>query len=92
MAIMPTPVLASTRAHRPLRAFSVTVGTEGQKLEFTALAPSKGQALAIALDQAPEGFAVCISVRPHGLPEFAVKRAGIHDELVGQLVYADVLG
>lgn len=92
MALLACPTLAPASAHRPLRAFSVTVATDGQKLEFSALAPSSGYALGMALDQAPHGFGVCISVRPHGLPEFAVKRSGIDDATLGQLVYADVLG
>ena len=59
-------VIAHTRAaaQSPLRAFSVTLRSPGQRLAYTALAHSSGDALCDALSLPGLPLPVCASVKP----------------------------
>lgn len=81
--------LVKTPTNRPLNQFSISIDTDGEILEFTALAASGASALGIALENAPEGNFVCICVRPHDLPVSVVMRGALKTP-GARLVYADV--
>lgn len=68
---MPSIALAHQRSNatRPLRAFSVSIRFADQRLGYTALARSSGDALAMPGIQAP----VAASVKPVGSPADALR-------------------
>lgn len=61
---MPATVSAPTRAHRPLRGYSVTLRTPGQSLAFPAIARSSGEAAEVALSHCPEDAPFGLVVKP----------------------------
>lgn len=60
---------AITSQPRPLRAFHVSLRATGQRLAFTALARSSGDALCNALSIPGLPLPVCACVKPAGLLE-----------------------
>ena len=70
---MPATLSAPRRAHRPLRAFHVSLRTAGQRLAFTALARSSGEALGHALARPELAPPVAACVRPVGAPAEAMR-------------------
>lgn len=68
---MPATVAAHSRAHRPLRAFDVSLFSAGQRLAFTALARSSSEALCNALELPQLAPPVAVSVKPAGTPAAA---------------------
>lgn len=60
-------------ASRPLRAFSVTLRSAGQRLAYTALARSSGDALADAVTNRYVIPPFSASVKPAGTPASALR-------------------
>lgn len=65
--------IAPSRAHRPIRAFSVTLRSADQRLAYTALARSSGDALADALGGGYVTPPLAASVKPAGTPADALR-------------------
>lgn len=63
-----TRLAPSGAALRPLRAFSVTLRSAGQRLAYTALSRSSGDALADALAAGYVTPPLAASVKPAGTP------------------------
>lgn len=64
---------AITSQPRPMRAFHISLRAPGQRLSFTALARSSGDALCDALSIPDLSLPVCASVKPVGTPSDAMR-------------------
>ncbi len=58
----------NTHAPRPMRAFHVSLSSAGQRLTYTALAHSSGDALGDALSMPDIAVPVCASIKPMVAP------------------------
>lgn len=70
---MPATITQHVRAHRPLRAFDVSLCSAGQRLAYTALARSSGDALSDAITG---GYVIppfSASVKPAGTAAGALR-------------------
>lgn len=70
---MPATITAPSRAHRPLRAFDVSLRFADRHLDFTALARSSCEALCNALDLPDLAPPVSVSVKPVGTSADALR-------------------
>lgn len=64
---------AITSQARPMRAFHVSLRSPGQRLSYTAIARSSGDALGAALSIPDLPLPVCASVKPVGTPADAMR-------------------